>query len=519
MESSLTRRCEACGYRYDSALEICPHDRRPLPPPDEAVAELGAYRLVERLADGGMGAVYRAVHRRLGRTVAIKLLQRDFCTDRGIINRFFHEARAANTIRHEHVVEVYDFVEAGEDVYFVMEHLRGEDLHEAIHSHGRGPMEPERAVAIVEQIASALHATHARDIIHRDLKPENVFLAERDGVTDFVKIFDFGVAKLDRPDGRSTIEGAVLGTPEYMAPEQARGGIIDHRADLYSLGCIAYEMLTRRQIFGGGARSEVLVRQLTFEPPSPRSIVPAIPAALDAAVLRALAKDPAARPQSALELAESMARGLGRGLIHAAAFRTSSGDSGRAGTPTREPSRSPRPDSLRPSPARSASPGGLVLRERRRSVWKPIALGAAAAVLVLGGFLTVKLRRGWTGGVEEATAAMPAPVRTPTLVTVLLQSVPSGAEILDEQGNAIGVTPHDLVLPSGDEREVRFRKPGFRAAVRRFVARGDTTIAIRLDPEEPVRAQPQHQGKGNGKTRSGEGPLDSMAGTIDPFAR
>src|SRR5262245_11433723 len=158
MQSLLTRRCEACGYRYDAATEICPHDRRTLPPPDDAVADLGAYRLVERLADGGMGAVYRAVHRRLGRNVAIKLLQRDFCTDRGIINRFFHEARAANTIRHEHVVEVYDFVEAGEDVYFVMEFLRGEDLHEAIHAQGRPRMDPERAVSIVEQIASALHA-------------------------------------------------------------------------------------------------------------------------------------------------------------------------------------------------------------------------------------------------------------------------------------------------------------------------------------------------------------------------
>src|SRR5215471_16081573 len=133
MEPSLTRRCEVCGYRYDSSTELCPLDMRPLPAADPALADLGNYRLLERLGEGGMGAVYRANHRRLGRTVAIKLLQKELSSDRGIINRFFHEARAANTIRHEHVVEVYDFVETGQDIYFVMEFLRGEDLHDAIH--------------------------------------------------------------------------------------------------------------------------------------------------------------------------------------------------------------------------------------------------------------------------------------------------------------------------------------------------------------------------------------------------
>src|SRR4051794_41175654 len=179
MESDLTRRCEICGYRFESSLEICPQDRRALPPANRNVADLGNYRLAERIGDGGMGAVYRAVHRRLGRTVAIKLVQKELSSDRGIINRFFHEARAANTIRHEHVVEVYDFVEAGDDVYFVMEFLKGQDLHDVIHKGPKGsaPLDPQRAVSILEQIASALHATHARNIIHRDLKPENVFLA------------------------------------------------------------------------------------------------------------------------------------------------------------------------------------------------------------------------------------------------------------------------------------------------------------------------------------------------------
>jgi serine/threonine-protein kinase len=509
MESSLTRRCETCGYRFDAAMEYCPNDRRPLPAPDESVADLGVYRLVERLADGGMGAVYRAVHKRLGRMVAIKLLQRDLSTDRGIINRFFHEARAANTIRHEHVIEVYDFVETGKDVYFVMEFLRGRDLHDVIHgSEVPGPLDPPRAVAILEQIASALHATHARDIIHRDLKPENVFLAEKDGRRDFVKIFDFGVAKLDRPDGRSTIEGAVLGTPEYMAPEQARGGIVDARADIYSAGCIAYEMLTRRQVFGGGSQSEVLVRQLTFNPPPLRSVVPGIPAALDDAVMRALAKDPVVRPQTALEFAESLCRALGRGLENPGAFRTASASG--------------------PARVRTGSRANLVLRAERRPIWRPVVAGTIAAAAIVGAIVLARSGRAPAGGATETAAAAapaapalppPAPAARPApLVTVLLQSIPSGADVVDEHGEPIGVTPHDLMLPAGGERVVRFQKPGFKPVERRLVARADTTVAVRLEPEDPGKARPPQHPAGS-KPHAGTGSLDSMAGTIDPFAQ
>jgi serine/threonine-protein kinase len=502
MESALTRRCDACGYRFEASRDVCSVDGKRLPPPDPSIAMLGNFRLLERLGDGGMGAVYRAVHDRLGRDVAIKLLHKDLTSDRGLVGRFFAEARAANTIRHEHVVEVYDFVESGDDVYFVMEYLKGEDLHDAIHkprgrlSTGVG-MDPPRACSILEQIAAALHATHARNIVHRDLKPENVFLAEKDGRPDFVKIFDFGVAKLDRPDGRATVQGAVLGTPEYMAPEQASGGAVDGRADIYSLGCIAYEMLTRRQIFGGGTQPEILVRQMTISPPALRTHAPEIPAALDAAIMRALEKDPARRPQTARAFAESLASALGRPLETPLAFR---------------------------GPARVTPPGGartltsptLTLHKPSRAArWPWLAVGAAVATLLTGAVVAAK-RRAAQGGWAIAPAGAPAPVvvRTTPLVTVQLQSIPSGAEIVDERDARLGVTPTELVLPAGDARLVRFRKAGFRAVERRLDAATDTTVAVHLDPEDPPAAP--HRERSRLPARVAD---VSTSATIDPFGK
>jgi serine/threonine-protein kinase len=500
--SPLTRRCGACGYRYEATVETCPIDLHPLPPSEPGAADLGSYRLVARLGEGGMGAVYRAIHQKLGRAVAIKILQRDLTADRGIINRFFHEARAANTIRHENVIEVYDFIEDGQNVYFVMELLRGRDLHDAIHRRGPGskPIDPRWAVRVLEQIAAGLQAAHEKEIVHRDLKPENVFLCYRNGVDDFVKIIDFGIAKLARPDGLSTVAGAVLGTPEYMAPEQARGLRIDGRADLYALGCIAYEMLSRHQLFGGGTRTETLARQIKMVPPPLRDYAPGVPPALEAAVMRALAKDPEGRPRTARAFAESLAGALEQPLHDPAAFEAFE----------------PRTPGIR---RRTTS--GLVLRAvaapRRPSSWKIVAVSGFIAALFVAAVVGGQRRSGAPLPEPAANGVLSSAAPAIAMVTVLLQSVPSGASVIAENGRPIGVTPLSWSVPANSDRAVRFHKLGFEPIVRRFHAGGDTTIAVRLDAEGPTAARHRAAVK-SARAVTPTAGLDSVARTIDPFS-
>ncbi|HVR63366.1 MAG TPA: serine/threonine-protein kinase [Polyangia bacterium] len=522
--STLTRRCPLCGTLFEGTATRCPGDGRALGPEDPTVAELGNYRLLQKIGEGGMGAVYRAVHRKLERIVAIKVLQRDLTAETGLINRFFHEARAANTVRHPHVIEVYDFVENGRDVYFVMEFLRGEDLHDVIHRRDGAPLTVERAVSILEQISSGLYATHARSIVHRDVKPENIFLAEKTGVRDFVKLFDFGVAKLDRPDGRMTVEGAVLGTPEYMSPEQARGQAVDGRADIYSLGCVAYEMLTRQHVFRGRTQSEVLSMQVHRQPVAMRQIVPSIPPALDEAVLRALAKSPADRPQNALVFAELLTRAIGRGLTDTGAFTGS------------------RKVPLRPTPNGT----GLLLRasENRSRAWTPAALAAMAVVLLTGAVVLGKRGPARSAAAVAETAppiSAPAPTRpesappsppmpptpippvapvAPAMTTIVVETEPSGADVIGPEGR-LGVTPYRMTVRAGDEQTLRLEKSGFRAVERRVMTQADARIAVQLEPVATTgrapaeRALPRRRQTGSEAGR--RSLLDSPAGTIDPF--
>ena len=198
---------------------------------------LGSYRLLEIIGEGGMGAVYLAEHVKLGRKVALKMLHEQYAKQPDVVRRFFAEARSVNKIFHEHIVEITDFVENERGAnYYIMEYLKGLPLTDLVEREGALPL--SRSVGVVVQVCSALSAVHAAGIVHRDLKPDNIFLIERAGQQDFVKLLDFGIAKLLDTDGQTinlqtTAAGMIMGTPEYMSPEQARGKSVDYRTDIY----------------------------------------------------------------------------------------------------------------------------------------------------------------------------------------------------------------------------------------------------------------------------------------------
>lgn len=265
----------------------------PVLPPDTVI---GSYRLVHLIAEGGMGRVYLAEHQRLGRKVALKVLRRRYSEDRETVLRFFEEARAVNRIQHEHIIEVTDFIEDDEHgSCYVMELLDGSTLADAIKE--KGGFAPADAARLGAEVASALHAAHSMGIVHRDLKPENIYLTRRAGRVDYVKLLDFGIAKLEGSD-----DASVMGTPAYMAPEQLQGRLVDPRADIYSFGVVLFEMLSTRRPFTGKSAGELLIKHATEEPPPLDTPDRPVPRELARLVFRCLAKARDERPSSAEEV-------------------------------------------------------------------------------------------------------------------------------------------------------------------------------------------------------------------------
>jgi serine/threonine protein kinase len=276
-------------------------------------------RLAERyvirklVGNGGMSQVYLAEHDSIARRVAIKILHRELLEKPAVLARFAHEARAASTVQHENVVEVTDFGQTEDGrPFMVMEYLDGEDLGETLIREA--PFTWERARPILLQILAALQAAHDQGVIHRDIKPENVFRISRMGSDDYVKVLDFGIAKVvarQPADARrgppKTLAGQVLGTPAYMSPEQAVGDTVDARADLYAVGVIAYQMLTGRTPFEGD-RADVMRAQVYERVPAMAEVEPGIEvgAKVEAVVRKALAKTPEQRYASAFEFADAL---------------------------------------------------------------------------------------------------------------------------------------------------------------------------------------------------------------------
>ncbi|HUH01287.1 MAG TPA: protein kinase, partial [Kofleriaceae bacterium] len=272
------------------------------------------FLIIDRIGHGASGTIYRAEHVTLRRKVAVKVLHHELSRDDLAMERFRREATTVSDIENEHIVQIHDFgrIEDGR-LYLAMELLDGETLDNVLKREHRLPV--QQAVDILIQLGEALMEAHAMGYVHRDLRPRNIYLAVRRGRANFVKLLDFGLAKLVEKEGdaASTSLGMTFGEPKYMSPEQARGEPVDRRADIYSLGCIAYEMLTGQPLFAGGKVFEILTRHVDTMPTPPSERRPEVPAWLDTAIMRMLAKRPDDRFITVYRLIEALRTGLQTG--------------------------------------------------------------------------------------------------------------------------------------------------------------------------------------------------------------
>ncbi len=326
------------------------------------------YRIEARIGSGGMAEVYRGVDPVLNRTVAIKVLLPQFARDASFVERFRREAQAAARLNHPNIVSVYDTGADGDTQYIVMEFIEGRTLAEAL-AAGRRPS-PVQSAEIAQKICSALSAAHAQGVIHRDIKPGNVMVT-REGT---VKVMDFGIARITSGVETAPQTSAVLGTASYLSPEQAQGGPLDARTDIYSLGTVLYEMLTGRPPFMGETPVAVAYKQVNETPVPPSQINADVPPRLDAVVMRALSKNPANRYQTAKEFSEDLGRVIEGQDVHATPLMPGAGEA------TQVISRPPSTSVLPPQEEEGSG----------RKVWLGILIGVLiVAVLGGGGYLLV----------------------------------------------------------------------------------------------------------------------------------
>ena len=314
--------CPVCDTEHPDTLEFCTHDRTPLVTLHFDRSEslvgrtiAGRFEVRSLLGRGGMGAVYRAVQLSMGRDVALKVLRQEICKDPVAIKRFFKEAQAASQLRHTNTITVFDFGQADDGTLFIaMELLHGRPLSEAISTQGQ--MSPGRAAGIIGQVCDALSEAHKQGIIHRDLKPDNIFLVEQEGTPDFVKVLDFGIAKVPRGKDETALTGTgqIIGTPLYMSPEHALGKSLTPASDLYALGIILYQMLSGVAPFHSTSPLALLLQHAQAPVPSLRIATQVdVPEALDALLVEIMAKAPEQRPPTARALKERLLATLGAG--------------------------------------------------------------------------------------------------------------------------------------------------------------------------------------------------------------
>jgi serine/threonine-protein kinase len=410
----------------------------------------GLYRVTRLIGVGGMGRVYEATHSHLGKAYAVKVLPEGRADKPDATERFLREARSASKIENDHIVKIVNCdSDEAHRLFIVMELLEGENLADRIE---RGALPVADAIAIAKQTAEALQAAHDAGIVHRDLKPENIFITQKDG-RDFVKVLDFGISKIKNPehgDPKLTATDQIVGTPLYISPELARGAaVVDHRADIYALGVILYEMITGTPPFTGQNHFQLLYQHGNEapDPPSQRNKKAKIPPHIEWGVLHALEKDPADRFASMDELCAAL--------------------------------------------------DGPTIPGRARTVGIPLLAAAAVAGVA---FLL------WPTAAPEVVPERP--IQTPPPVTeksdspaetspvepvvqrvkIELDSRPRGAFVA-LNGDTLGRTPLELELEHGAEATVRFSLQGYRSEAHRLVASEDDALVVRLEkktrPKQP----------------------------------
>jgi serine/threonine-protein kinase len=431
---------------------------------------IGNYVVKDKIGEGGMGVVYVAEHPRIGRKVAIKVLLPEYSRNAEVVSRFFTEARASSAIKNEHIIDIIDFGELPDgSSYIIMEWLEGTPLTQLLEREGKLAL--NRALHIARGIGRALAAAHNRGIVHRDLKPDNVFLVQRGDDPEFVKVLDFGIAKLLGSDGvdeqkgvSKTRTGAIIGTPMYMSPEQCRGVAVDERADVYALGVIVYQMLCGRVPFQSEGLGELLLKHMTETPPAPRALDPTISESVERAVMHALEKDPDQRCRRV----EDLIAELGGQATARMPARVDTASSSAPATAVHAVKSAT--DTIG-----AASGQQVSSPPRRRS--NPLWL--AAPMLVLGGLALVALSRPHPTATRSSTpsaagiaAPVPAPVEAaaptptpqapppPARVRLEVRAIPAEAHLL------IDGQPHDNFyaedLPRDEGRhQIEISAPGY----------------------------------------------------------
>jgi tRNA A-37 threonylcarbamoyl transferase component Bud32 len=512
------RYCPRCAERYDDlALEFCSNDGAPLEvlaaqpeaPDGEALVGTvidGRYRVERMIGEGGMGLVFLVTHTAIGKKLALKILRADMAKDPEVVQRFIQEAQSATSIGHENIVDISDFGKLPDGaVYFVMEYLDGEPLTKLIERGGSFPARD--ALAVVRQIASALGAAHALGIVHRDLKPDNVYVLRRGEGVPFVKVLDFGIAKVAGSSSKLTRTGMIFGTPHYMSPEQAGGQTVDARTDVYALGVIMYELFTGHVPFDGEGFMNILTKQM-FEPPPPFSTYARRNLGLlEEITMKALRKAPNERYASMAEFTKDLERITLTGTLADAVL---SGDGSLA-------------DVIEAKSHTEMRMEAVVLAETNRAPFvAALVLGVLGLLGVVGWMALGSRKQEPQQPVVAARPPAPPPVPAPQKAvtpprTLALTSTPPGAEVL-VGGAIVGTTPMTFPIPEAGERLVELKLAGHAPKNVLLSQASPETLSVQLEPDAPVAPVPDAPSPRARARRTPRGGNSNGSELFDPWA-